>query len=258
MLRAIKELYKYRNLVGYLIKLDLKLRYRGSVLGFLWTLLNPLLLMLVMAAVFSRFGRIEEKNYALFLLAGLMIWMFFQQSVEAGLAAILRQRSLLQKIYVPKVIFPVTVVSSNLVNLAFFLVAYLVIAAFSSVGLLPTIPLVLPVLVMVYLISLGGALVMSTLNVFFRDFTHLTGAILRAGFYVTPILYSPTMFGDEAHFFLRLNPMYYPVVAARDVIYYGVVPGPDVWAIGFATGFAILAVGLLVFVANQTKLIYYA
>jgi ABC-type polysaccharide/polyol phosphate export permease len=214
--------------------------------------------MLVMAAVFSRFGRVEEKNYALFLLAGLMIWLFFQQSVESGLMAVIRQRSLFQKIYVPKIIFPVTVVTSNLVNLAFFLAAYLLIAAFSSVGLLPTIPALLPVLAMVYLLSLGGALLMSTLNIFFRDFTHLTGAIMRALFYLTPVLYSPTMFGEQADLVLRLNPVYYPVVAGRAVLYYGEVPGLDIWAPGFGYALAAVALGVMVFVANETKFIYYA
>ncbi|MEK7704761.1 MAG: ABC transporter permease [Myxococcota bacterium] len=258
MLRSLREVYRYRNLVGYLVRLDLKVRYRGSILGFLWTLLNPLLLMLVMSAVFSRFGRVSEKSYALFLLSALMVWVFFDHSISSGLTAIIKQRSLLQKIYVPKLVFPVTLVTSNVVNLVFFFAAYLIIASFTSVGIPATTPLLVPVVLMLFVVSLGGALLMATLNVFFRDFTHLTAAIMRALFYLTPIFYSPSMFGPHAERYLRLNPMYYPVIAARDVLYYGVVPPAQIWLVGFGAAFFVLVVGLWAFVRNEVKFIYYA
>ena len=104
MRKSLGELLEYRELVQYIVMTDLKVRYRGSLLGFLWTLLNPLLLTLVLWAVFSKFGRVDEENYALFLLSGLMIWIFLSQSMTMALNSIIKQRSLIQKIYVPKML----------------------------------------------------------------------------------------------------------------------------------------------------------
>ena len=258
MFKLFKELYDYRELTQYLVVLNLKTRYRGSILGFLWTLLNPLLLMLVMWVVFSRVARVEEDNYALFLLSGLIVWLFFSQSIEAGLNSIIKQRSLMQKIYVPKVVFPVAVVTSNLVNLLFALVAYIIVALLSTGGLPSTIFLLVPALLMLYLVALGSALLLATLNVFFRDFTHLTSAVLRALFYLTPVIYPPDLFGEQAAMYLKLNPVYYPVITARDVLYYGKIPTADVWLIGFACSLVTLVIGATVFMKNQKKFVFYA
>ena len=170
MRKSLGELLEYRELVQYIVMTDLKVRYRGSLLGFFWTLLNPLLLTLVLWAVFSKFGRVDEENYALFLLSGLMIWIFLSQSMTMALNSIIKQRSLIQKIYVPKIVFPVSVVLSNLTNFMFFLVAYSVIACLTTIGLLPTALLIVPVIGMAFLLAVGTALLMATLNVFFRDF----------------------------------------------------------------------------------------
>jgi ABC-type polysaccharide/polyol phosphate export permease len=258
MFKLFKELYDYRELTQYLVVLNLKTRYRGSILGFLWTLLNPLLLMLVMWVVFSRVARVEEDNYALFLLSGLIVWLFFSQSIEAGLNSIIKQRSLMQKIYVPKVVFPVAVVTSNLVNLLFALVAYIIVALLSTGGLPSTIFLLVPALLMLYFVALGSALLLATLNVFFRDFTHLTSAVLRALFYLTPVIYPPDLFGEQAAMYLKLNPVYYPVITARDVLYYGKIPTADVWLIGFACSLVTLVIGATVFMKNQKKFVFYA
>ena len=258
MKKLFEELYRYRELTQYLVVLNLKTRYRGSFLGFLWTLLNPLLLMVVLWFVFSRVARIEEDNYGLFLLSGLIVWLFFQQSIDGGLGSIIKQHSLMQKIYVPKVVFPVAVVTSNLVNLLFALTAYCIIAFFSTGSLPASIIFLVPAIFMLYLITLGGALLLATLNVFFRDFTHLTGAVLRALFYLTPIIYPPDLFGEQAAAYLKLNPIYYPVVTARDVLYYGNIPSLEMWLIGFGLSLAGLFIGARVFIKNQNKFVFYA
>ena len=258
MIRLFKELYTYRELTQYLVVLNLKTRYRGSILGFLWTLLNPLMLMTVMWFVFSKVAKVEEDNYALFLLSGLIVWLFFSQSIEGGLGSIIKQHSLMQKIYVPKVVFPVAVVTSNLINLLFALGAYFIIALLSTGGLPASIILLIPAILMLYLITLGGALLLATLNVFFRDFTHLTGAVLRALFYLTPVIYPPDLFGEQAAAYLKLNPVYYPVVTAREVLYYGTVPSTEMWLIGFGLSFLGLFIGARVFMKNQNQFVFYA
>lgn len=237
---------------------DLTVRYRASFLGFVWTLLNPLMLMVVMWFVFSRFGRIDEENYALFILSGLMTWTFFSQSIERGQASIIANAGLIQKIYLPKLVFPVATVTSNLVNLFFFLAAYTVIAIVGGHTQTLSFFLVIPGLFMLYSLGLGGAVMMASLNVFFRDFTHLTSVLLRALFYLTPIIYPPGIMGDDAATLLRLNPLYYPVVVIRDAIYYGRVSDPQDWAIGFATGALMLTGGLVLFSATEERFVYYA
>ena len=256
--KSLRELLDYRELVQYIVMTDLKVRYRGSVLGFLWTLLNPLLLTLVLWAVFSKFGRVDEENYALFLLSGLMIWIFLSQSMTMALNSIVKQRSLIQKIYVPKIVFPISVVLSNLTNFMFFLVAYGAIALVTTIGLSPTALLIVPVIAMAFLLAVGTALLMATLNVFFRDFLHLTEVILRLMFYLTPILYRPEIFGETTKIFFMLNPAYYPIVAARSVLYDHVVPPMEIWVGGFGLGLLSCVLGLLVFLKSQDKFVYYA
>lgn len=257
MFASLKELVHYRTLVLHMVLLDLKVRYRGSVLGFFWTLLNPLLLMLVMWTVFQRFGRVNQKSYALFMLVALMTWNFFSQSIERSLSTFISNRTLLEKIYVPKLIFPFSIVTSNLVNLFFFLIAYLVIAGF-DIGLSITGLLIVPVLVMLFILSTGAALLMSVVNVFFRDFSHLTSVFLRALFYLTPIFYPPEMLGPRIAPWLQLNPAYYPVVLGRSVLYYGEVGSPHLWANGFLAATIVFFVGLIVFITTQDKLSYYS
>jgi ABC-type polysaccharide/polyol phosphate export permease len=258
MLKTLRELTKYRELVYYLVATSLKTRYRDSWLGFLWTLLNPLLLMLVLWTVFSRMGQFNQSNYALFLLSGIVVWNFFSQSLEAGLESVVQYRSLIQKIYVPKIVFPVSVVTSNLVNLLFFLLAYLLIALVTDGGFQRTLPWIFPSLLMVYLLAMGAALFMATANVFYRDFSHLTQSLVRMLFYLTPIFYPASFLGPKVEMFLKLNPVYYVVETARSVLYYGIVSSWQTWVIGFAMAIGVFMLGLKVFVSYESKFIYYA
>lgn len=256
MISALRELMQYRELLRHLVVLDIKARYRGSVLGFLWTLLNPILLMAVLAVVFSRFARIDEASYPLFLLSALMTWNFVAQSIDQSLNTLIQNRGLFDKIYIPKLVFPISVVLSNLVNFSFSLVAYLVIAViFHEVPL--TFPLVIPLLVILLLLASGAAMVMSTVNVFFRDFSHLTSVLLRALFYLTPIIYPPELLGPGARPYLQANPAYYPVMIARDVMYRGQIPTLELWGVGLAVSVAVFLLGLRVFTSAQGRFIYY-
>ncbi len=255
---ALREFFRYRELVNYLISTELRIRYRGSVLGFLWTLMNPLLQALVMWIVFSRFGKIEEKNYALFLLSGIMTWTFFSQSISQSLTSIIKNRQLIQKIYIPKLVFPIATVTSNLVNLFFFLVAFLGIAIVTPVGWSTTIFLIVPVAAILYLMTVGSALLLASLNVFFRDFTHLTEILLRVLFYLTPIIYPPSLFGPEIEQLLKLNPIASPVLLARDVLYYHQVPTPELWLQSLGLSLVVFLGGLTVFTRTQEKFVYYA
>lgn len=257
MLKSLKEVIQYRGLVRHMVASDLKARYRGSVLGFLWTLLNPLMLTLVLWAVFSRLARMDERSYALFLLSGLMVWLFFQQSIQQSLKSITSNRALLQKIYVPKLIFPLVVVTSNAVNLGFFVLAYLIIALCVEQSVPSTAIALVPIVALGFLTVTGLSLCAATVNVFFRDAEHLFAVILRALFYFTPVIYGPALVGDMAPL-LAYNPAYFLVVASRDVLYDGVLPPTDIWLQGAGFAASSMLLGVLVLTRYQDKFVYYA
>jgi ABC-type polysaccharide/polyol phosphate export permease len=256
-LRILKDLIKYKTLLHYLVILDLQLRYRSSFFGFLWTLLNPLLTMLVLWVVFSRLARVQESNYSLFLLSALMVWFFFQQSVERSLNIIIGNRELIINTHVPKAIFPVALVISNFVNLLLFLAVYIVLALPTAHGL-PWTALLLPIaLLMLLILSFGATLLMSAVTVFFHDFLHLTAVFLRILFYLTPILYSPKIFGPKLAYLIKFNPVYYPVQATRDLLYAGTIPSFLDFSIGFGMAVAIFIAGLVVFTSIEDRFVYY-
>ena len=145
-----------------------------------------------------------------------------------------------------------------MVNFLFFFVAYHLIAPFTPAGVHATAPLVLLSLVMAFMLATGVSLAMGALNVFFRDFQHLTAVILRALFYLTPVLYRPEMLGERAATILALNPVYYPVITARMAVYDGEIAPMEMWLTGFAVAGAVLAVGAVVFVATEKRFVYYA
>ena len=256
MRQSIQEAWHYRTLLWHLIIMDLKVRYRNSLLGFLWTLLNPILLMLVMWMVFGRFRPARTENYAMFLLAGLMTWTFFAGSVNAGLASMLRHRSLLKKLYLPKVIFPLATVGSQLVNYLFFLLAYLILTPFAGMRPHPVWLMLLPATAMVFLFSLGLAYVLAALNVYFRDITHITAAVMRAWFYLTPIFYSMDLFPRHIWLFL-LNPMTYMVECIRQPLLEASMPSWEMWVVGYLWGLLLLVIGHGIFKRLEHDFIYY-
>lgn len=253
---SLREAWRYRVLLWHLVVMDLKVRYRGSALGFLWTLLNPILLMLIMYAIFGRFRPASTENYAMFLLAGVMAWTYFSSSISSSLESVLRQGALLKKLYLPKLIFPLATVLSQTLNFFFFLTAYVILTPF--VGLAPTWTwlLVAPATLMLFVSSLGLGYILAALNVYFRDVSHVTQAVLRAWFYCTPVLYSLDLFGDWQWVFY-LNPATYLVECLRQPLLLGVVPAWELWVVGYLFGALFLVIGHGIFKRLQHDLIYY-
>ncbi|MEO1333231.1 MAG: ABC transporter permease [Myxococcota bacterium] len=255
---GLQSLWARRGLLFHLVRQDLQKRYRASFLGFVWTLLNPLLLTLVLWLVFKQFGRgPSEKNYAMFLLAGVMIYNFFSQAVSTGQLSLVASRPLLLRSNVPKLIFPVRSVLSLFVHMLFFLVVYLALLGIMGIGYSWSNFAVLGVLPMIFALSAGAGIGMAIANSFFRDFEHLTGILLRLLFYLTPIIYPLDFLGPRARALISFNPLVYPVMLCRDSLYYQVVSGPEVWALGYSMAALTLLLGLVVFSATENKLIYY-
>ncbi len=235
------ELFRYRDLLWSLVQRDLTVRYKRSVLGFFWTMLNPLLTMLVMAVVFSSALRFPAEHYAVYLLSGLLLWNFFSQSTIQAIGNLVWGGDLVNKIYVPKSVFVVSAIGVGLVNWIFALVPLTLIMLVTGQAF--SIALVcLPVsIVFGVLFATGVALVVATLAVFFSDIANVYQVGLTILMYLTPIIYPIAVVPTQYQVFLRLNPLYYFVELFRQPIYDGRIPDPWVWGTG-----AILAVGMLI------------
>jgi len=248
---------KFKHLLRLLVKRDFSARYRKSVLGVLWSLLNPLLTMLIMTMVFSFIFARNIPNFPVYLLSGQLIFMFFSESTNRAMASIIENAPIIKKVYIPKYIFPLARVLSSLVNLFFSLCAFTLVfivtrAPFHLSLLLIPIPIIYT-----FIFALGVGLLLSSLSVFFRDLTYLYGVSITLLTYLTPIFYPIDILPGWVQNIVGLNPIYHFVDYFRCLALYGTVP--DLWSnivcIGFAA--ASLSTGLYVVMKQQDKYILY-
>ena len=246
---------RFKHLLRLLVKRDFVSRYRKSVLGVLWSLLNPLLTMLVITLVFSYLFRFEIENFPVYLLSGQIIFGFFSESTTLAMSSIISNEGIIKKIYVPKYIFPMSRVLSSLVNLAFSFLAFLGVFIFTGVQFRWTMVLIPIPLVYLFVFSLGVAMLMSAVSVFFRDLTYLYGILLTLIMYLTPIFYPSSIIPARLQPFYGLNPMYQFISYFRSLVLHGVVP--DLWSNIVCLGLALAALcfGTYAFMSKQDKFI---
>jgi homopolymeric O-antigen transport system permease protein len=261
---AIGELLQYRQLVAVLVVRELKVRYKRSVFGLLWTMLNPLLLMVVYTVVFATIMRAPQRNFAIFLLSGLLPWLFFSVSVVQGLNSILANQELIRKVRLPQAVFPLSVVGSNLVNFALSVIPLLLLMAVLRQPFTPALLFVPVGIFILATFTSGVTLLFSTFTVFFRDVRHLTEVLLQMLLYLSPVLYDLAMLGQRGEWwfrafqlFLRVNPLTYLLPLVRDPVYYGRLPPLSV--VGFATveSALMLAIGFAIFHRLAPRHIHY-
>jgi lipopolysaccharide transport system permease protein len=257
MIRRLKELYDYRGLLGNLVLRDLKVRYKNSVLGVLWSLLNPLLMTLVFSIVFTLMIPSSIPDFPVFFMAGFLPWSFFTSSATSATGSIVNNAALVKKVYFPREILPIADVLSNLVNLLIaFIVLFGMIFAF-GVKLTPAV-LQLPLIVLAeVMFVIGMALLLATANVFYRDTQHILQPVLQAWFFLTPIFYPITLMPENKILFgitvniqlwaRRLNPMASLIASYQDVLYWGSPTGWDFFLRTSAQCLAILVIGYVVF-----------
>jgi ABC-type polysaccharide/polyol phosphate export permease len=220
----LQALIRYRDLIGQLISRSVKVRYKRSVLGVAWTMVNPLLTMAVLTLVFANIFRFPGQDYALHVLSGLLIWNFFAQSTTAAMNDLVWSGGLLGRIFVPKAVFAVSALGTGLINLALALGAYVIIALVLGAALPITI-LLLPVPVLLAaLFTLGIALIVSTAAIYFPDTVPMYEVLLTAWMYLTPVIYPVDVLPDDLRNILRFNPLYPLVTSFRDVLIEGRFP----------------------------------
>lgn len=246
---------KYSNLLKELVVRDIKIRYRRSVLGLVWTLLNPLLMMVVMSIVFSSLFRSDIQHFAVYLLTGSILFTFNSEATTMSLTSIIANSSLIQKVYIPKYLFPLSKVLSSFVNLGFALVALLLVMIGTSVPIKLTIVLSLAPILYLFLFTTGLSLILAAVTVFFRDINHLYGVFILLWTYATPLFYPISIIPEKFRWIYVGNPMYYYIQYFREVILYGQTPGIGLNLVCFLTGIFTLILGLFVFYKSQDKFI---
>lgn len=247
-MKHLKELWNYREMIYSLVRQDLRGRYKGSVLGFLWTFINPLLQLAVYTFVFSVVMPNNIEKFYLYLFVGLVPWLFFSGSMTGGAACIMAQKDMVKKIYFPREVMPISYVTSGFVNMLFSFIVIFVVILFSGIGINPIACLCLPaVMVVEYIMALGGAMVTSALTVYFRDLEYILGIVTMAWMYMTPVVYSIEMVPERLRPLLNLNPMTPVINAYREILYYKQIPEFEnlVWAL--VLGLIVLGIGILVF-----------
>jgi lipopolysaccharide transport system permease protein len=245
-MRSLAELLAHRGILAALVWRELKARYRGSVLGFLWTLLNPLLLMAIYSLVFSVYVRIDIPKYPIFVFAGLLPWIWFSSSLTAATSSIVEGGALVKRVAFPPQVLPAAALTAGLVN---FLLALPLLVAFVLAAGLPLSwgLLAVPVLVAIqYVFTLGLATALAMLSVRFRDLQHLLTNLLTLWFFLTPVIYPVSLVPESFRPLLWLNPMAPLMVAYQDVFYRARVPALDQVApvAGAAVVVAVLALAL--------------
>lgn len=257
LIASQKLLHRYSPLLYELVIRDLKLKYRRSFLGYVWSLLNPLMMMAVMSLVFSYMFRFDIPNYPLYLICGQTLWSFFNESTTASMASILVNGSLIRKVYIPKYIFPISRVLSSFVTMGFSLVSILMVMLVTRVPFTWKL-LLLPIpLVFLLLFCMGVGMALAAFAVYFRDVMHLYTVVVMAWMYLTPIFYPVSALPERIALLLQLNPMYHYVTFFREVVLYGTIPGGAVWLGTIAFGLLAFVIGLLIFRKLQRNFILY-
>ena len=253
----MKDILRYRDLVSTLVARDLKVRYRRSAIGFLWTMLQPLAMMLVFYLVFSSIFRFDIDNYPVYALAGILFWNFFSQSITASMNSLKGNASLLSKLPVPKMVFPLATVLAGVVNLLLALVPLLGLLLFTGHPIRPAILFVPVSILLAALFTFGAGLLLSPLAAFFSDVIELVGVFLTLFMYLTPVFYPMSIVPDRFLWAVRFNPLRSVLEVFRDPIYYGKIPPLSHLSLTVAIVLVALTVGFLFFRVSSDRIALY-
>jgi homopolymeric O-antigen transport system permease protein len=252
-IQHIKELYKYRNLIWILAWVDFKQRYKNSVLGYFWSLLEPLLMLAILYIVFSNIMKAQVEYYPLFLLQGIIMWNFFSRSTTQCLTVITLKPHLVQKVYFPRDILVISGCITALLMSIFESIVFLLFLLYFRIPLSLNIIFIPLIILLFFLIALGTSLALAALNVFYRDFQYIWALILQAGFFATPILYPLSIFPPFLFRILSYNPLAQIIYLGRDVTIYAKAPNLASLSYAFAVAFIALCIGYWIFMRLEPK-----
>jgi ABC-type polysaccharide/polyol phosphate export permease len=240
-LGRLRHLWRYRGLIGTLVRFNLLLRYRGSLVGVAWSLLNPLAMILVYIMAFEHIMRIGLPNYSLFLLSGLLPWTFFSGAILSSTTCVVEAGTLIKKVRMPREVFPLASVGQHLVHFGLALLVFYPFVWMHEDSLRTVHLLYLPLVALFVVFTVGACLVLSPLSVLYRDLRHLTESAMLLLFWVTPIVYSTSLVPASLQPWFRMNPVGQFMAVFHDVLYWNRLP--DVHQIAGLGVWAFLAVG---------------
>lgn len=243
----VRDLAGHANLLYELVHRDLTVRYKRSLFGFLWTMLHPLLLMLIFTVVFSGLFRFHTPHYETYFLSAYIAWNFFSQTTTNAMASLAWNGPLMKRVRVPRSIFTLSAAVSGLVNLALSLVVLVAIMLAVGAPLRPSLVALPVALAILFLFTFGVSLVLTAVSVFFADVREMYQAGLPALLYLTPAIYPISIVPMRFRWLIELNPLTFFVELVRDPIYYGRVPAPRTFTIALVLALASLAFGWMIF-----------
>ena len=255
MARYIQNFRKFQPLLSELVARDIKIKYRRSVLGVLWTLLNPLFMMIILSVVFSSIFKFDIENFPLYLLSGQVIFNFFNDATTSSMTSIIGSAALIKKVYVPKYLFVVSRVFSSFINLMAAFTALIFVMVAMRAELHWTVILAVFPLTMIVTFSLGMGMLLAALTVKFRGIMHLYSVFITGLMYLTPVIYPMSILPEPVRLVVSLNPLTNIVEMFRDVMFYNAVPTFSSLLIGIIESIIILVLGMYVFYKNQDEFI---
>lgn len=248
---------RYRYLLRQLVNRDFRVKYKSSALGMVWSLLNPLLTMLVYLFVFSTLFKSDVENFPVYLMSGIVLFSYFSEATNLGMASIVGNSSLITKVYMPKLIYPLSKILSSAINLCISFIPLLLVMLITGVTVSKSI-LLLPLVVMYLVIfSFGVSLLLATMNVFFRDTQFLWGVLLTMLNFLTPIFYPESIIPAQFITLYHMNPLYQIIYFMRTIIISGISPTPVTYLYCTLSTVIPLLLGVWVFRRNQDRFVLY-
>lgn len=256
---VITNLKKYSFLLKQLVSRDFKVKYKRSVLGIVWSLLYPILTMAVMAIVFSNVFKFSTPgvSYLAYLLSGLIMFNYFSEASNLSMSSVVGNFGLINKIYIPKYIFPLSKCLFIGINFLLTLIPLYIVLFATGTGV-NIFHLFLPyAYICLFMFTLGMGFILSAISVFLRDMFYIYGIVIMLWTYLTPIMYDITMISSNLQIILKLNPLYHYINFVREIMLYGRIPQPFTWLTCLISSVLVLIIGVIVFKKTQDKFIYY-
>lgn len=246
-MNVFKNIYNYRELLKTNVKKEIRGKYKNSVLGVMWSFLNPLLQLLVYSVIFGALLAGGDKTYHIYICVALIPWTYFTGSITQSAFTIIGNGNIIKKVYFPREILPISVVTSGAVNFVISTIIILAFVIFSGLGITPYILLYPFILLVQYLLILGISFILSSVTVYFRDLEHIIGIVLLAAFYGTPIVYKLEQLPANLQTLMKLNPMTHIINGYRDIFYYQRMPDMKSLLILLAISTVLTVVGYMIF-----------
>lgn len=249
MFESLSGLLSYRSMIRSLVRREIRGRYKGSILGFLWNFITPLIQILVYMMVFTVIFKSGLENYAIYLVAGLVPWIYYSDSVSEGSGTLVANGDMMKKIYFPRGVLPISTVLAKLVNMLLTMIVMFVIIGASGFGVnLTALLFLIPAIIIYTIFLIGLTCMLSAINVYLRDVQYIVTVLLMAHIWLTPIMYVRTNFDNELiNTILAYNPMTYFIGLFQDILYWKQVPDPLTWGICLLCAVTITVVGAIVF-----------